>query len=130
MKKLKLFPKTFFYTLTIMIFVIVTAHILIYLLVPKMGIVISTTDNITEEITVSIREEKIVMQAIQKALPVSILCSLVISVMCSLLFSKAIVAPIERISASTERMMKLDQAAACAVHSKDEIAFGTGKRPG
>ena len=101
MKKLKLFPKTFFYTLTIMIFVIVTAHILIYLLAPKMGIVISTTDHIAEEITVSIREEKIVMQAIQKALPVSILCSLVISVMCSLLFSKAIVAPIERISAST-----------------------------
>lgn len=123
MKKLKLFPKTFFYTLTIMIFVIVTAHILIYLLAPKMGIVISTTDHIAEEITVSIREEKIVMQAIQKALPVSILCSLVISVMCSLLFSKAIVAPIERISASTERMMKLDRAAACAVHSKDEIGL-------
>ncbi len=123
MKKLKLFPKTFFYTLTIMIFVIVTAHILIYLLAPKMGIVISTTDHIAEEITVSIREEKIVMQAIQKALPVSILCSLVISVICSLLFSKTIVAPIERISASTERMMKLDRAAACAVHSKDEIGL-------
>jgi len=40
MRRLKLFPKTFFYTLTIMIFVIVTAHILIYLLAPKMGIVI------------------------------------------------------------------------------------------
>ena len=37
MKKLKLFPKTFFYTLTIMIFVIVIAHILIYLLAPQMG---------------------------------------------------------------------------------------------
>ena len=107
MKKLKLFPKTFFYTLTIMIFVIVTAHILIYLLAPKMGIVISTTDHIAEKITVDIREEKIVMQAIQKALPVSVLCSLVI----------------ERISASTERMMKLDRAAACAVHSKDEIGL-------
>lgn len=123
MKKLKLFPKTFFYTLTIMIFVIVTAHILIYLLAPKMGIVISTTDHIAEKITVDIREEKIVMQAIQKALPVSVLCSLVISVMCSLLFSKVIVAPIERISASTERMMKLDRAAACAVYSKDEIGL-------
>ena len=123
MKRLKLFPKTFFYTLTIMIFVIVIAHILIYLLAPKMGMVISTTDNIAEEITVNIREEKIVMQAIQKALPFSLICCLVISIICSLLFSKAIVAPVERISASTERMMKLDRAAACAIHSKDEIGL-------
>lgn len=123
MKKLKLFPKTFFYTLTIMIFVIAIAHILIYLLAPQMGMVISTTDNIAEEITVNIREERIVMQAIQKALPFSLICSLVISVICSLLFSKALVAPIERISASTERMMKLDRAAVCAIHSKDEIGL-------
>lgn len=123
MKKLKLFPKTFFYMLTIMIFVIVIAHILIYLLAPKMGMVISTSDNIAEKITVDIREEKIVMQAIQKALPFSFICSLLISVICSLLFSKAIVAPIERISASTERMMKLDRAAACTIHSKDEIGL-------
>lgn len=123
MKKLKLFPQTFFYTLTIMIFVIVIVHILIYLLAPQMGMVISTADNIAEEITVNIREEKIVMQAIQKALPFSLICSLVISVICSLLFSKAIAAPIERISAATERMMKLDRAAACAIHSKDEIGL-------
>lgn len=123
MKRLKLFPKTFFYTLTIMIFVIVIAHILIYLLAPKMGMVVSTTDNIAEEISILIREEKIVMQAIQKALPFSLICSLVISVIFSLLFSKAIVTPIERISASTERMMKLDRAAACPIHSKDEIGL-------
>ncbi|MCI8390436.1 MAG: HAMP domain-containing histidine kinase [Roseburia sp.] len=123
MKKLKLFPKTFFYTLTIMIFVMMIAHILIYLLAPKMGMVISTSDNIAEKITVDICEEKIVMQAIQKALPFSFICSLLISVICSLLFSKAIVAPIERISASTERMMKLDRAAACTIHSKDEIGL-------
>ena len=123
MKRLKLFPKTFLYTLTIMVFVIVIAHILIYLLAPKMGMVVSTTDNIAEEITIHVREEKIVMQAIQKALPFSLICSLVISVICSLLFSKAIATPIERISASTERMMKLDRAAACPIHSKDEIGL-------
>ena len=123
MKRLKLFPKTFLYTLALMVFVIVTAHILIYLLAPQMGMVVTTADNIAEEITVSIREEKIVMQAIQKALPFSLICSLVISVICSLLFSKAIVVPIEGISASTERMMKLDRAAACPIHSKDEIGL-------
>ena len=123
MKRLKLFPKTFLYTLALMIFVVVIAHILIYLLAPQMGMVITTADNIEEEITVSIREDEVVMQAIQKALPFSLICSLVVSVICSLLFSKAIVGPIERISASTERMMKLDRAAACTIHTKDEIGL-------
>ena len=98
MKRLKLFPKTFFYTLAIMVFVIGLAHILMYLLAPKMDMVISTTNNTSEEIVVGIREEKIVIQAVQKALPFSLICCLVISVICSLLFSKAIVDPIERIS--------------------------------
>ena len=123
MKKLKLFPKTFLYTLALMVFVIVIAHILVYLLVPKMGMEFTTSNNVRAEITVSIREEKIVMQAIQKALPYSLMCCLVISVICSLLFSKAIAAPIERISASTERMMKLDRLASCSVHSQDEIGL-------
>lgn len=123
MRRLKLFPKTFFYTLTILIVVIVTAHILICLFAPRMGMVISTTDNMAEEITIDIHigEEKIVMQAIQKALPFSLACSLVLSVVCSFLFSKAIVAPIERISAAAERMMRLDRDAACTVHAADEI---------
>lgn len=123
MKRLKLFHKTFFYTLALMVFVIVIAHILMYLLAPQMGMVISTTNNVADEITVNIREEMIVMQAIQKALPFSLICSLVISVICSLLFSKAIATPIERISASTERMMRLDRAATCTVRSKDEIGL-------
>ena len=123
MKRLKLFPKTFFYTLALMVFVIVTAHILMYLLVPKMGMVFSPSDSDLEVITFSIREEKVVMQAIRQALPVSLICCLLISVFCSLLFSKAIVAPIERISASTERMMKLDRSAACPIHSRDEIGL-------
>lgn len=123
MKRLKLFPKTFLYTLALMVFVIVIAHILMYLLAPKMDMVFSTADDTAEVISFSIQEEKIVMQAIQRALPLSLICSLVISVICSLLFSKAIVAPIERISASTERMMKLDRAAACHIHSKDEIGL-------
>ena len=121
MKRLKLFPKTFFYTLALMVFIIVIAHILMYLLAPQMGMVISTADNIEEEITVSIREDEVIIQAIQKALPFSLVCCMVISVICSLLFSKAIVGPIKSISASTERMMKLDRAAVCPIHTKDEI---------
>ena len=126
MKKLKLFPKTFLYTLTLMVFVVLIAHILIYLLAPQNAMSITLTDpiaNTVETIPVDTNEEKIVMQAIQGALPFSLVCSLIISVICSFLFSKAIVTPIERISASTEQMMKLDRDAACDIHSKDEIGF-------
>lgn len=126
MKKLKLFPKTFLYTLALMVFVVLIAHILIYLLAPQNAMSITLTDpiaNTVETIPVNTNEEKIVMQAIQSALPLSLVCSLIISVICSFLFSKAIVTPIERISASTEQMMKLDRAAVCDIHSKDEIGF-------
>ena len=126
MKKLKLFPKTFLYTLAIMVFVVVIAHILIYLLAPQRAMSITVTDpaaNTAETITVDTDEEQIVIQAIQSALPFSLICSLLISVICSFLFSKAIVAPIERISASTERMMRLDRTATCTIRSKDEIGL-------
>lgn len=123
MHKLKLFPKTFLYTLALMTFVIVIAHMLIYLLAPKMDLVFTTADSAAEMISISIHEGKIIMQAIRKALPFSLACCLMISVICSLLFSKAIVGPVERISASTERMRRLDRAATCPIQSKDEIGL-------
>jgi len=126
MKRLKLFPKTFLYTLAFMVFIVVVAHILIYLLAPQMGVeitVVNPATNTAEVIKSGTNEETIVIQAIQRALPFSLICCLIISVICSLLFSKAIVGSIQRISASTERMMKLDRAAACPIHSKDEIGL-------
>lgn len=121
MKRLKLFPKTFFYTLGLMLFVVVIAHILIYLLAPHMQLELSSTQSSPDHIIVSVNESKIVIQSIQKALPISLLCCLFISIVYSLLFSKAIADPIKRISRSTERMMKLDRAANCSIHTNDEI---------
>ncbi len=117
MRRLKLFPKIFLYTLSIMLFVSVVTHGLIYLLAPRMQLALSTQD----DVVISVREEQFVTEAVEKALPVSLGCSLLISVVCSLLFSKAIADPIKRISASTEQMMKLDRGANCPVHTKDEI---------
>ena len=119
MKQLKLFPKFFFYTLGIMLFVVIAAHGLIYLLAPRMQLSLSTQD----DIVVSINQVKFVTEAVTNALPISLSCSLLISVVCSLLFSKAIADPIKRISAATERMMELDQAASCSICSKDEIGI-------
>ena len=107
MKRMKLFPKIFLYTLTIMLFVVVISHGLIYLLAPRMQLSLSTQD----DVVVSINQAKFITEAVTKALPISLSYSLLISIVCSLLFSKAIADPIKRISASTERMMELDQTA-------------------
>ena len=117
MKRLKLFPKIFLYTMSIMLFVVVVTHGLIYLLAPRMQLAVSTP----EDVVVSIRQEQFVTEAVEKALPISLSCSLLISVACSLLFSKAIADPIKKISASTGQMMKLDHGASCPIHTKDEI---------
>ena len=117
MKRLKLFPKIFLYTMSIMLLVVVVTHGLIYLLAPQMQLALSTQD----DVVVSIRQEQFVTEAVEKALPISLSCSLLISVVCSLLFSKAIADPIKKISASTEQMMKLDHGANCPIHTKDEI---------
>lgn len=117
MNRLKLFPKFFFYTLGIMIFIVIISHGMIYLLAPQMQIALSTQD----DIVVSINEAKIITEAVAKALPYSLGCSLLISVICSLLFSKAISDPLKKISASTQQMMKLDPVANCSVHRADEI---------
>ena len=47
MKRLKLFPKTFLYTLVVMVFVVAAAHILIYLLVPQIVMEITIADTVT-----------------------------------------------------------------------------------
>lgn len=119
MKRLKLFPKIFLYTMSIMLFVVVVTHGLIYLLAPRMQLAVSTPD----DVVISIRQEQFVTEAVEKALPISLSCSLLISVVCSLLFSKAIADPIKKISASTEQMMKLDHGASCPIHTKDEIGI-------
>lgn len=117
MKQLKLFPKIFLYTLGIMLFIVLMTHGLIYLLAPRMQLSMSTPD----DVVVSINQEKFVTEAVEKALPISLSCSLLISGICSLLLSKAIADPIKRISATTERMMKLDRTVSCPIQTKDEI---------
>ena len=123
MKRLKLFPKIFLYTLGIMAFIVIVSHGLIYLLAPRMEIVLTSTEQVKETILVSVREETFVTKAVARALPISLTCSLLISALCSFLLARGIVSPIQTISASSERMMNLDKGARCAVYSKDEIGL-------
>lgn len=117
MKRLKIFPKIFLYTLLIMLLIVAVSHTAIYLLAPQMQLSLVRK----EDYVVSINESLTISQAITHALPWSVGFSLVISVVCSLLLSKALTDPIKQISTSTERMMALDPAANCSVHTKDEI---------
>lgn len=117
MKRLKIFPKIFLYTLLIMLLIVAVSHTAIYLLAPQMQLSLVTK----EDYVVSINESLTISQAITHALPWSAGFSLVISVVCSLLLSKALTDPIKQISTSTEQMMALDPAANCSVHTKDEI---------
>lgn len=38
MKKLKIFPKTFLYSLAIMLLIVGVAHLILYLLLPQIGL--------------------------------------------------------------------------------------------
>ena len=68
MKRLKLFPKIFLYTMSIMLFIVMMAHGLIYLLAPRMQLAVSTPN----DVVISIRQEQFVTEAVEKALPVSL----------------------------------------------------------
>lgn len=124
MKRLKIYPKTFFYTLGLLLFIVLVAHALLYFLTPQVPLELTPGPgqgdipllwkfNLTPYIT----------QMIQKVLPMSLGCCVLISVLCSLLFSKQITVPVKQISAVTERMAQMDKTAACELHTKDEIGM-------
>ena len=120
MRNLKLFTKIFLYTFGVMLFVTVMAHVFLYVLAPQMTV---STNRFVEGAIIesAVNTGILIKSAIGKALPVSLLCCAIISAGCSLLFSRAMTRPIKQIAETTEKMEKLDKAAICVVHTKDEI---------
>lgn len=122
MKRLKLYPKTFFYTLGLLLFIVLVAHALLYFLTPQVPLELSPGPGNGEvQLLWKFNLTPYITQTIQKVLPISLLCCVLISVLCSLLFSKQITVPVKQISAVTERMARMDKTAACKLHTKDEI---------
>ena len=116
MKRLKIYPKTFFYTLGLLLFIVLVAHALLCFLTPQVPLELSASPghddlqfigkfNLTPYIT----------QMIQKVLPISLLCCVLIS--------RQITVPVKQISAVAERMARMDKTAACELHTKDEIGM-------
>ena len=123
MKKLKLFPKTFLYTLGLMLFIILIAHGLFYFLTPRMVLNMELKPQsgvIAYEASFNVLP--FVTQAIRRVLPISLAVSFLISAACSLWFSKKLTKPIKHISAVTEQMAQMDKAATCCISSRDEIS--------
>lgn len=121
MKQLKIFPKTFLYTLAVMLLIAAVAHIAIYLFAPNLIFSYNLASG-GESYLISVQNSsKIVEEAIIKALPFSVVCCVMVSLVCSLFFSKAITVPIQHISSTAGRMAQLDKNIRCRVHSSDEI---------
>ena len=79
MKRLKMLPKIFLYTFSIMVFIIIAAHLILYLLAPRIAIdyTSSVISNQSEYVLDgSIDPLQFVSQAIWQALPFSVFCLL------------------------------------------------------
>lgn len=123
MKQMKIFPKTFFYTLGLMLFIVGIAHLLLYLFTKPEWLIISVSPNDELSLNTSLNVADYVTQAVLKALPLFLLCCVVISIACSFVFSRRITVPIKQIGAVTEQMARMEKDAACKISSKDEIGL-------
>ena len=123
MRQMKIFPKTFLYTLGLMLFIVGIAHALIYFLTAPVTLDISVATFEELSLNTSLNVNRYVTQAVLKALPISLACCVVISIACSFVFSRKITVPIEQIGAVTEQMGRMEKGAVCKTNSKDEIGI-------
>lgn len=121
MKKIKIFPKTFLYTLGLMLFIIAIAHVLLYLFTPQVMIDVSITPHEEWSLSTGFNVEQYVKQTIIKVLSFSSVCCIIISVICWFWFSRKITIPIKHIQTMTEQMARMKKNAVCTINSKDEI---------
>ena len=107
MKKLKLFPKIFIYTLALLLLITMLASGTIYLLAPMMGenSVLSEgtyVDGMSSAIrTAAIPRNTEIAHTILRSLPYTIAICIVVSLLCAYFFSKAITNPIKGILDAT-----------------------------
>ena len=129
MKKLKLFPKIFIYTLALLLLITMLASGTIYLLAPMMGenSVLSEgtyVDGMSSAIrTAAIPRNTEIAHTILRSLPYTIAICIVVSLLCAYFFSKAITNPIKGILDATNHMAVLDRKAACKTATDDEIGI-------
>ena len=124
MKKLKIFPKTFLYSLAIMLLIVGVAHLILYLLLPQMVIDFvpsEATGNVSLTIAGKYEPAGLMKSAMLRALPLSVICCVFFSVLCAYFFSKGTTSSIRQLSKAVKKMSELDQSAQCLISSQDEL---------
>lgn len=124
MKKLKIFPKTFLYSLAIMLLIVGVAHLILYLLLPQMVIDFvpsETTGNVSLTIAGSYEPAGLMKSAMLRVLPLSVICCVFLSVLCAYFFSKGTTSSIRQLSKAVKKMSELDKSAQCRISSQDEL---------
>ena len=124
MKKLKIFPKTFLYSLAIMLLIVGVAHLILYLLLPQMVIDFvpsEATGNVSLAIAGKYEPAGLMKSAMLRALPLSVICCVFLSVLCAYFFSKGTTSSIRQLSKAVKKMSELDQTAQCLISSQDEL---------
>lgn len=124
MKKLKILPKTFLYSLAIMLLIVGVAHLILYLLLPQMVIDFvpsETTGNVSLTIAGSYEPAGLMKSAMLRALPLSVICCVFLSVLCAYFFSKGTTSSIRQLSKAVKKMSELDKSAQCRISSQDEL---------
>ncbi len=124
MKRLKLFPKIFIYTLFLMLMIALFASGMFYLLAP----IIASDNPLTPGTAGNIFPAEVtrnaeVTQAILGSLPYTMGMCVLISLISAFFFSKAITKPIKHIVDTTFSMTILKKDAKCRVQSADEIGL-------
>lgn len=122
MKRLKLFPKIFLYTLALMLLITLLASGMIYMIAPIMAgedaIVVEDVPGIA---SATIPRNTEVTQAILGSVPYTMIICVLVSLACAYLLSRTITKPIHHILDTTVRMAELERDSACEVRSSDEI---------
>ena len=124
MKKLKIFPKTFLYSLAIMLLIVGVAHLILYLLLPQMVIDFvpsEATGNVSLTIAGKYEPARLMKSAMLRALPLSVICCVFLSVLCAYFFSKGTTSSIRQLSKAVKKMSELYQSAQCLISSQDEL---------
>lgn len=128
MKRLKLFPKIFLYTLILMLAITLLASGMIYLLAPIISNDtllpgVAYIEDIPGIASAAIPRSATITNAVLGSLPYTISVCVVVSLVCAFLFSRAITKPIKQMLDTTTQMAALDKEATCVVRSGDEIGM-------
>ena len=119
MKKLKLFPKIFIYTLVLLLLITLLASGTIYLLAPMMGenSVLSEgtyVDGMSSAITTAaIPRNTEIAHTILRSIPYTVVVCIVVSLLCANFFSKEITNLIQGILDATTHITVLDRHGVC-----------------